>query len=562
MMISCKRLFESKVRPIDVKRNRLSDPKDLWSVMPWSTTCCDHTVTPFTETIHFESFSFRYDKHFLDQLKQLTNELKVFTSDQTKAKSRVFGKDITHKTTAIEKEALIEKINKYIKTIDHFLKGGHRKTKKKMNQMVTQSQIVCNENNEPIISVVNDVDNQPNELIIGSEIEIFSENVSQFMRQFIESIGESDYRFTQSNDKYVIKDSNDRPINNSNEIRSKSEVMRNMNECKDSEQYHPTLEIVNRHKWANTSYKIGTGIILKADPQNKVRTQKKRQKQLRFVLQKIKGLIVNDIYCTKRDLYYQNVMLFERSQRVVDEIIDDLACSLRVSRTKLHIASSTRGLVFGHLKFQNTNGVYTDCLSSPNGIAIPNDTEKLCRMHTNARFVLIVEKDATFQQLIDLRIHEKYPLIMVTGHGYPDLNTRAFVHILWNSFEIPIFGLVDGDAHGLEILCTFRHGSLALSYESPNLVVPAIKWLGILPIDIRDYKLSPNVQIPLKDNDRKKIEDLKARKYMLENYQWTQQLNILLKIGKKVEIQSLAEHSPTFLLDVYLPSKLRYGKWI
>jgi meiotic recombination protein SPO11 len=142
------------------------------------------------------------------------------------------------------------------------------------------------------------------------------------------------------------------------------------------------------------------------------------------------------------------------------------------------------------------------------------------------------------------------------------MNTRAFIQILWNSFNIPIFGLVDGDAHGLEILCTFRHGSLALSYESPNLVVPAIRWLGILPSDIGDYKLSKEVQIPLTANDRKKINDLKQRKYMIENISWTKQLNLLLEIGTKVEIQSLAEHSPTFLLDVYLPSKIRYGKWI
>lgn len=170
---------------------------------------------------------------------------------------------------------------------------------------------------------------------------------------------------------------------------------------------------MNRHNWNNTNYQIETGITLKSNAENKSRTQEKRHKQIKFVLKKILDLIVNDIYCTKRDLYYQNVNLFDRSQRVVDEIIDDLACSLRVNRNKLHIASSTRGLVFGHLKFRNTNGFLTDCLSSPNGIAVPNDTERLSRMESNAQFVLIVEKDATFQQLIDLQIHRRYPLIMV-----------------------------------------------------------------------------------------------------------------------------------------------------
>jgi len=152
---------------------------------------------------------------------------------------------------------------------------------------------------------------------------------------------------------------------------------------------------------------------LKDLPQNKVRPQTKRQKQIKFVLEKILGLIEKDIYCTKRDLYYQNVLLFDSSQRRVDEIVDDLACSLRASRHKLHIVSSTRGLVFGHLKFQNTNGILTNCLSSPNGVNIPNDTEKISAVQSEAVFVLIIEKDATFQQLIDLKIHKRYPLIMV-----------------------------------------------------------------------------------------------------------------------------------------------------
>ena len=150
----------------------------------------------------------------------------------------------------------------------------------------------------------------------------------------------------------------------------------------------------------------------------------------------------------------------------------------------------------------------------------------------------------------------------MTGHGYPDWNTRAFIQILWNTFEIPIFGLVDGDGHGLEILCTFKYGSLALAYAAEDLNTPSVKWLGILPTDISEYRLSPTVQIDLKETDKKKIQDLKARVYLKSNPDWNRQLDILLKVGKKVEIQSLAEHWPTFLLDVYLPAKIRYGKWI
>ncbi|CAG2176077.1 unnamed protein product [Oppiella nova] len=521
-----------------------------------------HQCNPFQETIAFDGFIFKYDNHFLDELRQLSTELMVYSTDESRLKSRVFGNAMTLRTIECEKRQLIEKIDAFAKTIDHFLSLKTPNASNATAAANESSQAFTQHTNGNLTSahVIAETNGGHSTHTQTTPPEphsrhAFTHEIPIFIQQFIESINREDYRFSQIND--ISSSDNISTSTQSQDFESTAEPTMSQLEpnC-------DTLQIVNRHKWANTDYKLGTGITLKVMPRNKVRTQTKRQKQLKFVLEKIKSLIANDIYCTKRDLYYQNVMLFDSSQRVVDEIIDDLACSLRVSRIKLNIASSTRGLVFGHLKFQNTNGVLTDCLSSPNGIAIPNDTERLSRMQSNAIFVLIVEKDATFQQLIHLEIHRKYPLIMVTGHGYPDMNTRAFIHILWNSFEIPVFGLVDGDAHGLEILCTFRHGSLALSYESPNLVVPAIKWIGILPTDIIDYKLSPSVQIPLKENDKKKIQDLKNRQYMKENIQWTRQLNLLLRIGKKVEIQSLAEHSATFLLDIYLPSKIRYGKWI
>lgn len=94
---------------------------------------------------------------------------------------------------------------------------------------------------------------------------------------------------------------------------------------------------------------------------------------------------------------------------------------------------------------------------------------------SSAKFVLIVEKDATFQRLLDDGFCSKLsPCIMITvcfpvfassidpkdlpgmlllpvsnqGKGVPDVNSRLMVRKLWDTLHIPIFALVDADPHG------------------------------------------------------------------------------------------------------------------
>lgn len=96
---------------------------------------------------------------------------------------------------------------------------------------------------------------------------------------------------------------------------------------------------------------------------------------------------------------------------------------------------------------------------------------------SSAKFVMIVEKDATFQRLLDDNFCTKLsPCIIITvwfwtrsllkkaqcqcsvyvtvcvcvdqGKGVPDVNSRLMVRKLWDTLHIPIFALVDADPHG------------------------------------------------------------------------------------------------------------------
>ncbi|XP_019629274.1 PREDICTED: meiotic recombination protein SPO11-like [Branchiostoma belcheri] len=273
-------------------------------------------------------------------------------------------------------------------------------------------------------------------------------------------------------------------------------------------------------------------------------------------------LVQTNTYSTKRDVFYNNTKLFG-SQRVLDTIVDDIACMLNVPRHSLHILATSKGCVAGDLTLVDSDGSFLDCSVASGGTMVPAHVQHITNLHSNAKFVLVVEKDATFQKLLDDGFCRKLaPCIMVTGKGVPDLNTRMLVHKLWKAFHIPVFALVDADPHGMEIMCTYKYGSMALSHEFHSLTVPTLKWLGVLPSDIRRLCIQEDVLLPMNDSDRAKARELLEKPFLSAEPLWKRELEEFLTRDRKAEIQSLISISPTFLTDVYIPNKIKFGGWI
>lgn len=67
---------------------------------------------------------------------------------------------------------------------------------------------------------------------------------------------------------------------------------------------------------------------------------------------------------------------------------------------------------------------------------------------------------------------------MITGKGYPDINTRVLLKRLEADLKLPIYIVVDADPHGIEIMCTYKFGSLQMIHNSEQLAVKSIEWLG------------------------------------------------------------------------------------
>ncbi|XP_071964892.1 meiotic recombination protein SPO11-like [Antedon mediterranea] len=329
----------------------------------------------------------------------------------------------------------------------------------------------------------------------------------------------------------------------------------------------PAVAFDSRTSWQNVSFSADVGLKLDKDKSVSELRFDSINSTTRFALMlslmsECYKLVQSNTFSTKRDIYYRDPQLFG-SQSVVDELADNIACMLSVPRHHLHLLATSKGCLAGDLSFIEMDGNCVDCSTTTTGILVPSHVEGLTNIRSEAKFVLIVEKDATFQKLLDDGLLKRIKsCIIITGKGFPDINTRMMVRKLWDCFHIPIFGLVDADPHGIEILCVYKFGSKSYSFDSHNLTVPSIRWLGVLPSDIKHLQIRKESLIPLTKADMDKAGELIKRPYYKQIPKWMKEIQILLTSGYKAEIQTLTAISNNFMTDVYIPNKIQHGGWI
>lgn len=120
----------------------------------------------------------------------------------------------------------------------------------------------------------------------------------------------------------------------------------------------------------------------------------------------------------------------------------------------------------------------------------------------------------------------------------------------------------DGDPYGyLNIYRTLKVGSGNAAHINKFFCVPNAKFLGVTPQDIIDYKLPTH---PLKDIDVKRVKDGMKNDPFVQHYkEWQKALNQLVAMKKRAEQQAFAKHHLNFVMDTYLPEKLKNPKtWL
>ncbi len=345
--------------------------------------------------------------------------------------------------------------------------------------------------------------------------------------------------------------------------------------------------------------------------------------------------LVNNEYPTIRDIYYRGkhtIRVKKKGMRMEEEntwdkqsesdsVIRDIEVYLGILREELLILSKEKGKVVGNMRIRSGDDVIDLSRMGHGAYSIEPTPDLIEFLDVDAEFVLVVEKDAVFQQLHRYGFWKKYKAILITSAGQPDRATRRFVRRLNDELGLPVYILADSDPYGWYIYSVFKIGSITLSYESERLATPAARFIGVnmtdvfgtsilninklkkkLPPDIVEAisKLPPkkpylsererrNYIIKAKPKDVERaielcgydvadaclgnVRDEKIRKAIrgkegIPGYpwfrkpEWIRELCIFFHTLAKLEIEAIASKGLRFLADKYIPQKIETGDWI
>ena len=279
------------------------------------------------------------------------------------------------------------------------------------------------------------------------------------------------------------------------------------------------------------------------------------------VMEIVFKLLKSNLHATKREVYYSDVNLF-REQKYSDKIIEDVASMIKTTRDSIHVVASARGSAMGRVTIRDGGDIIDLMKMGTGGWAVTPFLDQLEIVESDAEFIILSEKDAAVMRLAEAKYWNRQPCIVLTGKGSGDIATRAFLKMLVKELEIPAFALVDSDPYGHYIYSVFLRGSKRLSYESPFIATPDLKLLGVLSRDLDEYKIPKSVRIPMQPTDIKRVKDMLKEPFVRKNKPWVEDLELMLKLKEKAEIQAFASHSFEYLTDEYLPRKLDSGDWI
>ncbi|HCN19949.1 MAG TPA: DNA topoisomerase VI [Planctomycetia bacterium] len=278
-----------------------------------------------------------------------------------------------------------------------------------------------------------------------------------------------------------------------------------------------------------------------------------------------KELIEQDDIATKREAYYVSKNWDKArfdEQPESDAVMDDIEAMFEVNREQLgFIPEEKGGDVAGKLivvdKDERGRPLRIDCTKFGSGAySIPISVEHL-GFETDAKFILAIETAGMFQRLVKHNYWKTANCVLVSMGGVPTRACRRFIRRLSESKNIPVYAFVDGDPYGISnIYRTLKVGSGNAAHINKYFCAPNARYLGVTPQDIIDYKLPTH---PLKEVDEKRALDaLKNDPFIIHHKEWQEAIKQLIEMGVRVEQQALAKHGLNYVIDTYLPRKLKH----
>jgi meiotic recombination protein SPO11 len=181
-------------------------------------------------------------------------------------------------------------------------------------------------------------------------------------------------------------------------------------------------------------------------------------------------------------------------------------------------------------------------------------------------YVIVVEKDAVFNRLIQERCFERFPVVIVTARGFPDVGTRKFLYLLERAMTedsarrgvapASFYALVDWNPSGLYILSTYSAGCAASSMDARDFVIPTLKWLGFTKDDL--WRVPEGAMQRLTSTDEALITNALSREDVPEPIRAHRaELHAMQELGMKCEIEALYANDDAFDLTEYCFEKIK-----
>jgi DNA topoisomerase-6 subunit A len=179
-------------------------------------------------------------------------------------------------------------------------------------------------------------------------------------------------------------------------------------------------------------------------------------------------------------------------------------------------------------------------------------------------FCLIVESEGTANTLVQNGFTKRHNCIIMGAQGVPSNAVRGWCKLIQDQLKTPMYFFGDLDAYTLQnIYRTLKAGSAASLIRNSDFSAPDVRFLGVLPDDIKKYDL---LDYPVKENDAQEVRALKKAQDALKNDPFFQDkknkgltniLHWLLKNKRRCEQQAYFTVDPK---DPTMPEKIIVDK--
>lgn len=309
-----------------------------------------------------------------------------------------------------------------------------------------------------------------------------------------------------------------------------------------------------------------------------------------FMLEVMLGNLESGAVNTKRELYYISKGLVKSNpnfkpldfddQPESDAVIDFICDMLEVYREEMNCFANDRG---GQTYSKNL--IVTETLADGSTANVdlgslgttpfqPKNKPQQFRLKPKKGkidFCLVVESEGTANTLVANGMHIRHSCIVMGAQGVPSNGVRGWCKTIQDQLKVPIYFYGDLDAYTLQnIFRTLKAGSAASLIRNSDFSAPEVRFLGVLPDDVKKYDL---LCYDVNERDVAEARSLKKAKDALENDPFFQDkknkeladiLRWLVKEKKRCEQQAVFSIDPKdpLILEKVIVEKIKKGIYV